>query len=96
MKIKHFAGYGCVEAHKVKKSTRGGITNLVVEVVGNHEWGLERRDVYDLKRWLVDRFDKSARDINPYSIDYQILLSTYERVGGLDVEKVVYSFEYAV
>ena len=96
MKIKHWQGYGCVEARKVKKTTKNGITNLVVEVMGNHEWGLVRRDVYDLKRWLVDRFDKSAKDISPYSIDYTLLLSTYERIGGLDVEKAVYSFTYEV
>ena len=95
MKIKHWQGYGCVEARKVKKSTRNGITNLVVEVVGNHEWGLERRDVYDLKWWLVDRFDRSAKDINPYSIEYT-LSSGYERINGLDVEKAVYSFSYEV
>lgn len=58
MKIKHWQGYGTVIATKIKDKNY----NLVVKVVGNHEWGIHRDDEYDLFNWLVKRFDKSQKD----------------------------------
>ena len=58
MKIKHFAGYGTVDA---KKMPNNGAT-LHIRVSGNHEWGLRRDDEYDLFNWLIKRFDKSIPD----------------------------------
>jgi len=58
MRIKHFAGYGTVNAVKVNDGT----AKLHVRVTGLHEWGLRRDDEYDLYTWLVKRFDKSAPD----------------------------------
>ena len=58
MKVKHWAGYGCVEArctlkHKVRTS---GIAKI--EVTGNHECGLLPRYFghRDWERWLGKRF----------------------------------------
>ena len=59
MKIKHFAGYGCVNARKCKDSLP---SMLHIEVEGNHEWGLVREDDYDLFQWIVSRFDKRFPD----------------------------------
>lgn len=56
MKLKHFAGYGTINARKVKD----GSCKLHVRVEGNHEWGLRRDDEYDLYNWLVKRFDKTV------------------------------------
>jgi hypothetical protein len=58
MKIKHFAGYGTVEA---KKMPANGAT-LHIRVSGNHECGLRRDDEYDLFNWLIRKFDKSIPD----------------------------------
>lgn len=58
MKIKHWQGYGTVEA---KKMPANGAT-LHIRVSGNHEWGLRRDDEYDLFNWLIKRFDKSIPD----------------------------------
>ena len=58
MRIKHFAGYGCVNARKVKKTDN----TLVVHVWGNHERGIELNDNYDIFNWLVKRFDKTHND----------------------------------
>ena len=58
MRIKHWQGYGCVTAERVKD----GDCKLHVRVIGNHEYGLHTRwndTAYD---WLVHRFDKSAPD----------------------------------
>ena len=56
MKIKHWQGYGVLDARKTKEKA----FNLVVTVSGNHEWGLRRDDMYDLYNWLVKRFDKTV------------------------------------
>lgn len=96
MHIKHWQGYGIITAKKIKKTTKNGETTLTVKVSGNHEYGLVRDDIYDLKRWLIDRYDKSAKDINCYSIDYDYN-SGYERnANGIDEEYCIYTFRYEV
>ncbi len=40
MKIKHFAGYGSIEAKKISKVTTNNTTILTVLVTGDHEQGL--------------------------------------------------------
>lgn len=92
MKIKHFQGYGSVQAKKVSKTTIGNKTKLVVEVKGNHEWGLVRDDIYDAKRWLFDRFEKNFNG-NYYDIDMTIK-DDYVREGKIDVEVATYTFVY--
>ena len=60
MKIKHWAGYGCVNARKIND----GAAKLHVRVEGDHERGV-KRDIWDaplLCNWLVKRFDKSVTD----------------------------------
>ena len=70
MKLKHFAGYGTIEAKKIGKLTNNdGLTVLSVSVTGEHEQGLipyhvYMYDDYLLKQWLIDRFDKKAKSIN--------------------------------
>lgn len=58
MQIKHWQGYGKVEAKRIKDNS----CTLHVRVKGNHEWGLVRDDEYDLFNWLVKRFDKTIAD----------------------------------
>ena len=94
MKIKHWQGYGCVNAKKIKKSTKRGMTTLVVEVTGNHEWGLRRDDMYDLKRWLVDRFDRSAKDIPYWNMEYVCGVDYFKAENGCDTERAIYTFTY--
>lgn len=92
MKIKHFAGYGSVQAKKVSKTTIGNMTKLVVEVKGNHEWGLVRDDIYDVRRWLFNKFEKNFK-----GEDYEISMSIeddYVKENNIDVEVATYTFEY--
>jgi len=68
MKIKHYQGYGVVNAKKVSADA----DTLVVRVSGEHEYGLVRDDKYDVFNWLVKRFDKkhtSYMDIVDIDID---------------------------
>lgn len=59
MKIKHWQGYGCVNATKCKDSLP---SMLHIRVEGNHEWGIVLEDEYDLYNWLVKRFDRTVPD----------------------------------
>ena len=92
MKIKHFQGYGSVQAKKVSKTTIGNKTKLVVEVKGNHEWGLVRDDIYDVKRWLFDKFEKNFKG-EYYDIDMDIK-DDYVNENGIDIEVATYTFIY--
>lgn len=92
MKIKHFQGYGSVQAKKVSKTTKNGKTKLVVEVKGNHEWGLVRDDIYDVKRWLFDKFEKNFKG-DYYDIEMSIK-DDYVKEGNIDVEVATYTFVY--
>ena len=79
MKIKHFAGYGTVNAKKVLdlKYTNKRfscyenprIVNIVVS--GDHECGLVRKDVYDVCEWLLKKLVKDFKD---GSHDYRSIL----------------------
>lgn len=96
MKIKHFAGYGSVNATKVEKSTHTNMldeshTKLVVKVSGNHEWGLERDDSYDLYNWLIKRFDKGVKDYYSLNINYT-MQSGYDTKAKC--ETCTYTFTY--
>ena len=97
MRVKHFAGYGSVEVKKVYKTP---ITNdygekktkLVLRVKGNHEWGLVRDDIYDVRLWLFDKFEKNF-DGDDYDIDMEID-SDHIKEDGVDVEVATYTFVY--
>ena len=92
MKIKHFAGYGSVTAKKVSKTSVGDKTKLVIEVKGNHEWGLVRNDIYDVRRWLFEKFEKNFKG-NDYEISMTIH-DDYVRDGNTIVETATYTFVY--
>ena len=92
MKIKHFAGYGSVQAKKLSKTTNNGKTKLVVEVKGNHERGLVREDIYDVRRWIFNKFERNFNG-NDYEIDMTIN-DDYVREGNIDVEVATYTFIY--
>ena len=70
MKIKHWQGYGVVNATKVQDKDN----ILIVDVKGNHECGLERNDKYDVFNWLVKRFTKKCES---YTDIIQILTNEY-------------------
>ena len=59
MKIKHFAGYGTVEAKRIPNRS----CTLHVRVTGEHERGIRRDDLYDLFGWLIKKFDRSMKDV---------------------------------
>ena len=64
MRIKHFMGYGSVNAKVVEKGLKTDVANgllrkyLKINVWGNHEWGLVREDKYDINSWLIKKVAK--------------------------------------
>lgn len=95
MKIKHWQGYGSVNAKVTKKTadTQLGVKTITIEVVGNHEYGLDRsRDKYDVYNWLLKKFDKSVESYTDIlEIDYS---ESMVKIDGVDVEKATYVISY--
>lgn len=57
MKIKHWQGYGTLNAKRLSSPAN----TLVVEVWGDHEWGIEHHDMYDVFNWLVLKFEPKRK-----------------------------------
>ncbi len=79
MKIKHFMGYGSVNAKVVEKGLKTDVANgvlrkhLKINVWGNHEYGLKREDKYDINNWLVKkvaRVDIDYKNIEKITCTY--------------------------
>lgn len=85
MRVKHWSGYGCVEAINLGKS-RYCHTILVK---GNHEQGLEPRyfDLQDWFRWL----GKRCR-VDEYRFNKVECQTWYEREKDHDVEVMEVTF----
>ena len=63
MRVKHWQGYGSVNVFKKEREVRSdGTVRLHLQVRGNHEWGIERNDVYDVVRWIGIKCDKQLTD----------------------------------
>ena len=97
MRVKHFMGYGSVEVKKVsKKPIINGYgenkTKMVLRVKGNHECGLVREDIYDVKNWIFDKFEKNFTK-SEYDI-YMDIKSDYITENGTEVEIADYTFVY--
>ena len=93
MKIKHWQGYGIVNARKVKDKN----VTLHISVTGNHEWGLRRNDDYDLYNWLVKRFDKTVPEYLEWRRTLEnIFIQEWEYTDddGLTIEACDYYFKY--
>ena len=88
MKIKHYQGYGTVQAKKINKTGNC----LKVTVWGNHEYGLIRDDKYDVFNWLVKRFDKVHKDCRDIS---SMAISSYsKKIDGIDTDFCDYTIYF--
>jgi len=79
-KIKHWQGYGSVMAGVTRKTK----TDIEITVRGDHEWGVVRRDAYDAKHWLLDRFCKDLVNVPYYNLDFLVY--------AVDSQTAVYTF----
>ena len=94
MKIKHFSGYGLVDAKKVSKKVNGNNVTLKINITGNHEVGLTRpfHDPYLIYNWLVKRFEKKS--VNYLSVSYTCYSDYVLDKNGLDIETAMYVIDY--
>lgn len=94
MKVKHWQGYGTVNMKKISQNTKNGIKTIVVQVSGNHEWGLKRNDVYDVYKWICSKMAKDCKEycdiVNLQINDY------YKRINDLDIEICDYTISYRI
>lgn len=94
MRIKHFSGYGLVNAKKVNKQINGNNVTLTINVTGNHEMGLTRpfHDPYLICNWLVKKFEK--KPVNYLSVSYNCYSDYVLDDYGLDTETATYVIDY--
>ena len=91
MKIKHFSGYGSVNAKTIKKVKHdGNLEDRYVEVTGNHEKGLSSDYMtnYNVYNWIVKRMFKdikSHEQVKGFTADTDYIL-----IDGVDTERCVY------
>lgn len=99
MRIKHFAGYGSVNAKILMRSlnTATHEKQVVVQVQGNHEYGLDRSSYKDdVVRWL----GKVIKDSDLNKADYWSIKVSYEPVYGIkdtngcDLDTANYTITY--
>lgn len=61
MRLKHWQGYGCVNAKKTEfRMCEDGANIIRIRVTGEHEWGLINSDPYTIHHWLGSRFFKDC------------------------------------
>ena len=91
MRVKHWQGYGSVNVKKVNRTEHDGIVDLHLTVWGNHEWGLERCDAYDVVRWIGTRCDKALTDCRQV-----IKMETNDYYRNYDEEVCDYYITYRI
>lgn len=96
MRIKHWQGYGCINAKKLSEQEINNNTMLLtIELNGNHECGLCRYDTYDIFNWLLNRGKrfatkcKSDRNITNIEID-----EGTTTINGSCVDQAIYKIYY--
>lgn len=92
-KLKHWQGYGSVDAKKLAEYPTGNMKKkTVIQVTGLHEYGIVRQDPYDVHRWL----GKYIPDCSGYNriSDLTVHESTVKDKDGQDVDCAVYEIEY--
>lgn len=86
MKLKHWQGYGAIDARRTEfRMNQDGTNTVVIKVTGRHEYGLVQDDVYDVHRWLLKRFAKDCPDYRSV---------TDMRISEPDGETAVYEVTY--
>lgn len=94
MKAKHWQGYGTVDMKKISQNIDDGIKTIVVQVSGNHEWGLVRNDIYDIHRWICSRLGKDCKEYRDI-IDLK-LNNYYKKINDIDTEVCDYTISYRI
>lgn len=93
-KMKHWQGYGSVDAKKIADYPYGSSKRkTVVMITGNHEYGIVREDPYDVFRWLGKRFFPACRDYRRIE-DLAVVPGTEKAPDGTEIDTAVYEVTY--
>jgi len=94
MKIKHFSGYGTVNAFKKQSKKKDNFRYVIVEVQDNHEMGLERPffDPYTIHNWIGKRFAKGHTDLD--LLKYEVFFRGNKEIDGVNTDYAMYSLIY--
>ena len=90
MRIKHWQGYGTLNAVRTNTTTNGDNKIMTIMVSGNHEYGLACTDKYNIFNWLLRKFDKTASDYR--CIEHVKITSDYDHDHKCDT--CCYVIEY--
>ncbi len=111
MKIKHWQGYGSLNAKVVKKTTDTSthsmgyiVKTITVQVSGNHEYGLDRSDYKeDVVRWLSkvikdDTLNEALNYSGPQSYNFWNNVDIkFNYIDDIDGQEAAqYTIEYKV
>ena len=96
-KLKHWQGYGCLDAKKLADYPYGyRRRKAVIQVEGNHEYGIILHEPYDVWNWLCKRFVKDCLKWTNISDLKVTQVYSVKDDEGRDVEAAVYEIEYTV
>ena len=91
MRIKHWQGYGCINAKVVGRelNARTGAEVIKIEVSGNHEWGLtwHWKDTYRVGEWL----GKVGKFTSDQVVDYESEECPINKIGEGYVDRAIYT-----
>ena len=106
MKIKHWQGYGTLNAEKLSKSTKTingtKVYTMKIKVVGNHEYGLDcchnKYDHYTIYNWLLTKFDRKVKELTDRCIlgVHTFISSERNNEKGIDEEYAIYTIKYTL
>lgn len=94
MKLKHWQGYGSVDVKMLAAYPINSFKNkIIIQVKGNHECGIIKRDVYDIWNWLLkrgERFNTACKDYRQIT-EFNVYGPTYDENN---VETAIYEITY--
>ena len=96
MKIKHWQGYGIVDAKNIsKKKNPDESTSIHIKVTGNHECGIHTEYSWNVSDWLLSKFDKNVKN-DRCLLNYRVEDGEDVLVDGVKTETCNYYITYKV
>jgi len=96
MKIKHWQGYGAINAKKISDvRINDSMSKLTIQLSGNHEYGLVRDDKYDIFNWLLNKGQRFATKIKDYRDILHInITEDILNIAGENIDCALYEITY--
>ncbi|MCM1295870.1 MAG: hypothetical protein NC311_10040 [Muribaculaceae bacterium] len=93
-RIKHWQGYGSVDAKKLADYPAGHAKHkTIIKITGNHEYGISRQDPYDVHRWLGKKFFPDCADYRRIE-SLNVIEGSEKAPDGTDTDTAIYEITY--